>query len=136
MSSIYDVYRDPKESIIERFPQDTPKYVALKDLFLSQDKDVTSTMNCEKPYESFYDFGFTADYSFIEGNNRENVTKDFDSIKERNYIGHELDTIYTKNKLDIDDLRLDIKLPLYNRDGMHNVKNGEYLKSETSWNMR
>lgn len=64
------------------------------------------------------------------------MTKDFDSIKERNYIGHELDTIYTKNKLDIDDLRLDIKLPLYNRDGVHNVKNGEYLKSETSWNMR
>lgn len=61
-SSIYGVYRDPKESIIERFLQDTPKYVALKDLFQSQDKSVTSTANCEQPYESFYDFGFTTDY--------------------------------------------------------------------------
>lgn len=56
------------------------------------------------------------------------MTRDFDAVKGRNYIGHELDTIYTKNKLDIDDLRLDIKLPLYNRDGEHNVANGEYLK--------
>ncbi|XP_029677452.1 uncharacterized protein LOC115244161, partial [Formica exsecta] len=124
LSSIYGIYCDPnKECLIERFPQDTPKYVALKDLFLSQDKDVTSIINCKQPYESFYDFGLSTDYSFIEGNNRENATRNFDTIKETNYIGHELDSIYTKNKTDIDDLRLDIKFPLYNCDGVYNVEN-------------
>lgn len=61
-SSIYGVYRDPKKCIIERFPQDAPKYVALRDLFLSQDKDVMSTMDCKQPHESLYDFGFAIDY--------------------------------------------------------------------------
>lgn len=64
----------------------------------------------------------------MKGNNRENTTRDFDAIKETNYIGHELDTIYAKNKTDIDDLCLDIKIPLYRHDGVHNVGNGEYLK--------
>lgn len=59
-SSIYGFYRNPKEYIIERFPQDTPKYVALRDLFLSQDKDVTPT-DYKQPYESLYDFGFALD---------------------------------------------------------------------------
>lgn len=60
LSSIYGIYCDPSKEC-ERFPRDTPKYVALKDLFLLQDKDVTST-NCKQPYESFYDFGFSTDY--------------------------------------------------------------------------
>lgn len=64
----------------------------------------------------------------MKGNNRENTTRDFDTIKKTNYIGYELDTIYAKNITDIDDLYLDIKIPLYRRDGVHNMGNGEYLK--------
>lgn len=64
-SSIYGIYHNPKEYIIEQFPQDTPKYVALRDLFLSQDKDITSTTDYKQPYESLYDFGFAIDYRYL-----------------------------------------------------------------------
>lgn len=60
---LYSAYRDKRKRTIEDFSADSPKYVALKDLFLSQDEDTTSTLiNCEQPYESFYDFGLTTDY--------------------------------------------------------------------------
>ncbi|XP_011704407.1 PREDICTED: uncharacterized protein LOC105459809 [Wasmannia auropunctata] len=121
--------------MLEWFPQDHfPKYVALKDLFLSQDKCVKSTLtNRKQLYESFYDLGLTANYSFIEGNNCENVEREFDAIQITNYIGHELNTIYTKNGTNIGGSCLDIRLPLYShgmyeKDVVSSLLNGNCLK--------
>lgn len=61
-SSICSIYQDQKKCTLE-FQQDLPKYVALKDLFLSQDKYVKPILtNREQSYESFYNLGLTADY--------------------------------------------------------------------------
>ncbi|XP_024868464.1 uncharacterized protein LOC112452469 [Temnothorax curvispinosus] len=123
-SSIRSTHHDQKECTLERFPQDLPKYVALKDLFSSQDKYVKLTLtNREQPYESFYDLGLTADYSFIEGNNCENAGREFDAMQITNYIERELNTIYTKNGTNIDSSCLDTKPSLHSCDGVHSWKN-------------
>ncbi|KAL6255451.1 hypothetical protein P5V15_013786 [Pogonomyrmex californicus] len=62
-SSICNACNDQKKCALKHFPQDLPKYVTLKDLFLSQDKYIKPTLtNREQPYESVYDLGSTADY--------------------------------------------------------------------------
>ncbi|XP_039306757.1 uncharacterized protein LOC120358105 [Solenopsis invicta] len=119
----YSSYYDQKKCVLERFPQDLSKYVALKDLFISQDKYVKSTLtNREQPYELFYDLGLTADCSFIDGNSCKNMDREFDTTQITNYkIGRTLNTINTINGTNISDLN--IKLPLHSLDQMHNEKN-------------
>lgn len=65
-SPAHGAQRDQKERAVERLLEDSPKYVALKDLFLSRDKDVKPDLtNCERPHESFYDFGLAMDHRYL-----------------------------------------------------------------------